>query len=36
MNVVKEIERINKREIENGIYGGVTKVNMLIIYIKKM
>jgi hypothetical protein len=26
MNVIKEIERINKREADHGIYGGMGKV----------
>ena len=28
MNVVKEIERINQRELEVGIYGGISKVRI--------
>lgn len=26
MNIVKEIERINKKELEHGIFGGFGKV----------
>jgi hypothetical protein len=29
MNVVKEIERINQKELENGIYGGCGKVRII-------
>jgi len=26
MNVIREIDKINKRDIENGIFGGIGKV----------